>query len=82
MKDPAVTVMAELGIVLSIHTIKTLWDIPDARNDDVVTVCDSAAETCPVDPGRTTRRRYPFVDPSGGREVPPSYQDSPAVIPA
>lgn len=67
VKDDAKTVMAELGLDLSSHTSKTLWDVPDAQNFDyVVTVCDSAAEACPVYPGQTTRRHYPFVDPSGG----------------
>ncbi|GAA5440613.1 arsenate reductase [Deinococcus caeni] len=67
VKDDAITVMNEVGLDLSGHTSKTLWDVPDAQNFDyVVTVCDSAAEACPVYPGRTTRRHYPFVDPSGG----------------
>ena len=106
VKDDAKTVMAELGLDLSTHTSKTLWDVPDAQNFDyVVTVCDSAAEACPVYPGKTTRRHYPFVDPSGGsldrwravrdqqkiqfeafvqalkdgRDVPQTYEDSPAV---
>ncbi|GAA0514175.1 arsenate reductase ArsC [Deinococcus depolymerans] len=106
VKDDAKTVMAELGLDLSTHTSKTLWDVPDAQNFDyVVTVCDSAAEACPAYPGKTTRRHYPFVDPSGGsldrwravrdqqkaqfgafvqalkdgRDVPATYEDSPAV---
>lgn len=67
VKDDAITVMNELGLDLSAHTSKTLWDVPDAQNFDyVVTVCDSAAEACPVYPGQTTRRHYPFTDPSGG----------------
>ncbi|MCD0168687.1 arsenate reductase ArsC [Deinococcus sp. 23YEL01] len=67
VKDDAITVMNELGLDLSAHTSKILWDVPDAQNFDyVVTVCDSAAEACPVYPGQTTRRHYPFVDPSGG----------------
>nr|WP_274704821.1 arsenate reductase ArsC [Deinococcus geothermalis] len=109
VKDEAKTVMAELGLDLSAHTSKTLWDVPDAQNFDyVITVCDSAAEACPVYPGKTTRRHYPFVDPSGGsldrwravrdqvktqfeafvqalkdgRDVPPTYEDSPTVTEA
>lgn len=67
VKDDAITVMNELGLDLSTHSSKTLWDVPDSQNFEyVVTVCDSAAEACPVYPGRTTRRHYPFVDPSGG----------------
>lgn len=66
VKDDAKTVMAEIGLDLSTHTSKTLDNVPDAQNFDyVVTVCDSAAEACPVYPGKTTRRHYPFVDPSG-----------------
>nr|WP_221284505.1 arsenate reductase ArsC [Deinococcus humi] len=106
VKDDAKTVMAEIGLDLSTHNSKTLSDVPDAQNFDyVVTICDSAAEACPVYPGKTTRRHYPFVDPSGGslerwrevrdqlevqfdtfvqalqegRDVPPTYADSPAV---
>ncbi len=67
VKDGARTVIAELGLNLDHHTSKTLWDVPDAQNFDyVITVCDSAAEACPVYPGRTERRHYPFLDPSGG----------------
>lgn len=106
VKDEAKTVIPELGLSLDGHASKTLHDVPDAQNFDyVVTVCDSAAEACPAYPGKTTRRHYPFVDPSGGsldrwrmvrdqlrtqfdafaqalkdgRDVPPSYKDSPAV---
>ena len=67
VKDDAITVMNELGLDLSTHSSKTLWDVPDSQNFEyVVTVCDSAAEACPVYPGQTTRRHYPFTDPSGG----------------
>lgn len=67
VKEPAKTVMAELGISLEKHTSKTFHDVPDSQNFDyVITVCDSAAENCPVYPGKTTRRHYPFTDPSGG----------------
>ncbi|GHF60112.1 arsenate reductase [Deinococcus metalli] len=67
VKDEAKTVMVELGLSLDAHTSKTLYDVPDAMNFDyVVTVCDSAAESCPVYPGKTERRHYPFTDPSGG----------------
>lgn len=106
VKDDAKTVISELGLSLDSHTSKTLWDVPDAQNFDyVITVCDSAAEACPVYPGKTTRLHYPFVDPSGGslerwravrdqlkaqfdafaqnlkdgKDVPASYEDSPAV---
>jgi arsenate reductase (thioredoxin) len=67
VKPDAVTVMAELGLDLTTHSSKTLYDVPDAQNFDyVITVCDSAAEACPVYPGQTARLHYPFTDPSGG----------------
>ncbi len=71
VKEDAKTVMLEVGIDLSGHSSKTLHDLPDAQNFDyVITVCDSAAEACPVYPGKTTRLHYPFTDPSGaGLEV-------------
>ena len=67
VKDGAKTVMGELGLDLSAHTSKTLHDVPDPQNFDyVITVCDSAAEACPLYPSKTERRHYPFTDPSGG----------------
>ncbi|WP_291426906.1 arsenate reductase ArsC [Deinococcus sp.] len=67
VKEEARTVMQELGIDLSAHTSKTLHDLPDAQNFAyVITVCDSANDACPVYPGKTKRRHYPFTDPSGG----------------
>ncbi|WP_102125532.1 arsenate reductase ArsC [Deinococcus planocerae] len=67
VKEGARAVMTELGLSLDGHTSKTLWDVPDPQNfDHVITVCDFAAEACPVDPARTTRRPFPFADPSGG----------------
>jgi len=67
VKPEAVTVLAELGLDLSGHRSKTLHDVPDPwLFDYVVTVCDSAAEACPVYPAQTVRLHYPFSDPSGG----------------
>lgn len=67
VKEPAKTVISELGLSLEHHTSKTLEDLPDKRNFDyVITVCDSAAESCPIYPEKTEKRHYPFIDPSGG----------------
>lgn len=66
VKDEAIEVMDEVGIDLSTHTSKTLWDIPDPWGFDVVvTVCDSANEACPAYPAQTTRLHVSFPDPSG-----------------
>ncbi len=51
MNPFAVRVMNEVGIDLSAHHSKTLDEISFQRFDRVITVCDSAKETCPVLPG-------------------------------
>lgn len=67
VKDEARTVLHELGVSLDGHTSKTLHDVPDPQNFDyVITVCDGAAQACPVYPGHTRRLHYPLADPSGG----------------
>ncbi len=66
VKPDAITVMHEVGIDLSTHTSKTLYEVSDPWNFDVViTVCDSASETCPAYPAKTTRLHVSFLDPSG-----------------
>jgi arsenate reductase (thioredoxin) len=66
VKPDAMTVMLEVGIDLSSHSSKTLYDLPDPWNFEyVITVCDNAAEVCPVYPAKTTLLHYPFLDPSG-----------------
>jgi arsenate reductase len=66
VKADAITVMQEVGIDLSGHSSKTLWQIPDPWNFDLVlTVCDSAAENCPAYPAKTHRLHVAFPDPSG-----------------
>ena len=71
VKADAVTVMGEVGIDLSGHASKTLYDVPDPWSFDLVmTVCDDANERCPTYPARTTRLHVAFRDPSGhGPEV-------------
>ena len=66
VKPDAIAVMREVGIDLSGHASKTLWDVPDPLSFDVVlTVCDDANETCPAYPADTTRLHVSFPDPSG-----------------
>lgn len=57
----AVRVMAEAGVDISGHTSKRPGDIGGVF-DVVVTVCDSAHESCPVLPGARTIHA-PFDDP-------------------
>lgn len=66
VKFEAVAVMLEVGIDLGGHRSKTLFELPDPWNFDIVlTVCDSANEACPAYPAQTTRLHVSFPDPSG-----------------
>lgn len=66
VKSEAVEVMQEVGIDLSGHRSKTLEEVPQLdRFDAVLTVCDSANQTCPLFPGNTRRYHVSVSDPSG-----------------
>jgi arsenate reductase len=66
VKADAVTVMAEVGVDLRGHHSKTLDELPDPWNFDLImTVCDSANEACPSYPAATRRLHLAFPDPSG-----------------
>jgi len=60
----AVRVMAEIGIDLRDQASKTLDRFVGERWDDVITVCDSANESCPIFPGARRRLHWSFDDPS------------------
>jgi arsenate reductase len=60
----AIRVMDETGIDIRGHHSKTVDALLDQPWDDVITVCDSANERCPVFPGRTRRWHWSFDDPS------------------
>ncbi len=60
----AVEVMAELGIDISKQESKTLDRYLGEPFDAVITVCDQAAEACPVFPGARRRLHWSFPDPS------------------
>jgi arsenate reductase len=60
----AIVVLNEIGIKHSGES-KHIDDLPIKDFDLVVTVCDSAAEECPVWPGKAGRRvHHGFVDPA------------------
>src|SRR5215207_9367444 len=60
----AIRAMAELGIDISTQESKTLDRYLGEPFDAVVTVCDQAAEACPVFPGAKRRLHWSFPDPS------------------
>lgn len=60
----AIKVMAELGIDISGQRSKSADEFLKKRLDLVVTVCDSAAEECPVWLGRGRTEHISFPDPA------------------
>jgi arsenate reductase len=63
MNSAAVRVMAEAGVDIGKHWSKHVDDLKDVPLDYVITVCDSANESCPVLPGRAKRIHVGFDDP-------------------
>ena len=60
----AVKAMAESGYDISKQYPKLVNDFIKDEFDHVLTVCDSAQETCPVFPNAKNRVHRSFVDPS------------------
>lgn len=62
--DPlAVRVMAEVGVDISTQHSKLIFNVWDREFDLVVTVCDHAAQTCPVFPAPVPTIHHGFEDP-------------------
>jgi arsenate reductase len=60
----AIRAMAEIGIDISRARSKHLDEFVGNDFDAVITVCDSANESCPVFPGTPQRIHWSFPDPS------------------
>ncbi len=60
----AIKAMAELGIDISQQQSKTLDRYLNEPFDEVITVCDQAAEACPIFPDAVHRRHWSLADPS------------------
>ncbi len=60
----AIEAMRERGIDISQHRSKHLNEFITQPFDYVITVCDQAAETCPIFPGRARRIHWSFPDPA------------------
>lgn len=57
-------VMGEVGVSTEGQWSKSVNRFVDQHFDLVVTVCDSAAESCPVFPNAGERLHWPFEDPA------------------
>lgn len=64
IRPEAIKVMAELGIDVSGHASKDVADLQGERFDLVVTVCDTAKESCPIFPGAPRSVHWSIEDPS------------------
>jgi len=60
----AIKVMKELGIDISSHNSKHLDQFLDSGISTVITVCDNAAEACPIFPGKVSLHHWSFPDPA------------------
>jgi len=60
----AIAAMRERGIDISGHRSKHLDEFRTQPFDMVITVCDNAAESCPVFPGPARRIHWSFPDPA------------------
>jgi arsenate reductase len=60
----AIEVMTERGINLHHHRSKHMNEFLSQPFDYVISVCDDAAEACPVLPGRAERIHWSFADPA------------------
>ncbi len=60
----AVQVMKEAGVDISAQKSKHVRVLKDVDFDYVVTVCDSARESCPIFPGKTKVLHVDFEDPA------------------
>lgn len=60
----AVKVMAEAGIDISAHRSKSVEEFKHQQFDYVITVCDSAKESCPIFPCGGERLHHSFADPA------------------
>lgn len=60
----AVKAMAEMGIDISTQMAKSVDRFLGQEFDYVITVCDAAAERCPVFPGRARRLHWSIEDPA------------------
>ncbi len=60
----AIEAMREIGLDISAHRSKSVAEFEGQRFDTVITVCDRAAEHCPVFAGAPERIHWSLPDPA------------------
>jgi arsenate reductase (thioredoxin) len=63
VRPEAVAVLQEIGIDISGHRSKSVDQFAGHIFDYVLTICDDAKESCPVNPGHTNHLHRSFADP-------------------
>src|ERR1700683_5183382 len=64
VRPEAIAAMRELGIDISGHRSKSVEEFDGQHFDYVITVCDSARESCPVFFGSAEKLHHSFEDPA------------------
>src|ERR1700733_6156608 len=64
VRPEAIAAMREIGIDISDHRSKSVTEFEGQKFDYVITVCDSARESCPVFFGSAKRLHHSFDDPA------------------
>ena len=61
----AIKVMEEIGIDISRQYSKSIKEFLSRSFDYIITVCDSAKQTCPIFPGEYKKIHWDIEDPAG-----------------
>ncbi len=64
VRPEAIAVMRELGMDISGQRSKSVEEFIGQDFDYVITVCDTAKQSCPVFPGKTTLMHWSIEDPA------------------
>lgn len=64
VRPEAIAVMREAGIDITGHRSKSVGEFEGQPFDYVITVCDTARETCPVFFGKAQKLHQDFEDPA------------------
>jgi arsenate reductase len=65
----AIQAMQEIGVDISAQYSKSVQEFIGKPVDVVITVCDNAAENCPVFPGNVERLHWSLPDPAAAEDA-------------